>query len=150
MAFKLIKPEEQCWLAPYSCDGLYLLPYSWLVIGFRKQFLEIEDKLFYDSLQGSLFLQLQDEDVKIGGHIDDYKMDIWYVYDPIEKIAFPIYKNQENVIHDIHSNYLKQDVKFVNSLDLCRMSPSMQKTVNNSIIQLMKGCHVKLKCSVWF
>lgn len=150
MAFKLNKPKEGTHLVPSSLDGLYLLPYSWLKWGLDNGTLEIEDNAFYDTVQGSLYLQLLDEGVYPKVRIDGKVLDVWYVYYPGRGVAFPVCRGpQGSVITELHGTFLKQDVKFTDVCDLIVMSPAMQKTVNNSIIQLMKGCHIKLKRSVW-
>jgi hypothetical protein len=151
MGFTIIDPYEKRWRVSPSLDGHYLLPYSWLKYGLENNLLEIEDRAFYDTLQGSLYLELLDKQIPTEWEGEHHVYDVWYEIIPGKGEAYPVVTDlcDPNGYSILTGSYVKQPVHFCNLVELWQKSLADQKTINNSIVQLMKGCRLKLKCSVW-
>lgn len=141
---------------PTSLEGLYLFPYEWFKYGLENGHIIIEDLEFYDTIQGSMLLALDSERVP-KMMIDEESgvyAPIWYLYQSgsgsIVSTVDPEVNRNDAEVAFINDGYLKTPVIYCSVSNLSRLSKNDQKSVNNSIIQLFKGCKVKLKHSVWF
>lgn len=150
MALK-IAPIEEVSFVPENIDGLYLFPYAWFKCGIENECLEIEDLSFYDSLQGSISALVYEtkrpHPHTIRSNGSDY--DIWFSYKPGTGIVKPVITPADKITL-IRSQYYSTEIVCTSVANLMQMNPNQQKTANNSIIQLFKGCGVRLIRSVWF
>lgn len=141
---------------PDNLDGLYLFPYEWFCYGMKHGHLEIEDLAFYDTIQGSIYLALTSEKAPRVCDVDenhDY-IPVWYMYrsgsGEIVSVINRKVKENEFQVSFIDDPHFRTTIFYCGVRSLSGLSRNDQKTVNNSIIQLFKGCRVKLKHSVWF
>lgn len=129
---------------PDSLVGVYLLPYAWMKYGLEFGYLTIQDNKFYDTVQGAMYLRCQ----KIISEFD------FAVYDP----GVP---GVIQIIHPSDSRRLRdENFKFTDPYKvavypyhidiIASLTPAGQKTVSNGMIQLLKGCNVKMNQTVWF
>lgn len=152
MAFTIVSPFESRMYVNSNLDGHYLLPFNWLVYGLEHGLLEIEDSQFYETLQGSIYLELLDsKTVSLFKTKHGHVRDVWFEFYPGDDKVWPVFTDDRRTsgYSVLTGSHLKQSVHFVNVNDILQMSYSDQKTVNNSIIQLLKGCRIKLVRSIW-
>lgn len=129
---------------PDTLVGVYLLPFAWMKYGFHKNYLTVQDNKFYDTVQGAMYLEVQ----KVKSDVE------FAVYNPNEPgVMYVINPSEGQRFRDEHLKFtepFKVNVYPYNIEAIAELSPAGQKTVNNGLIQLLKGCKVKMNQTVWF
>lgn len=138
---------------PRSTEGIYILPYTWFEYGIRHGHLVIEDLSFYDTVQGSMYALAKHEQLPIVCDFGSGDCDVWLMYKPGTQEVNVIAELQK----DAEDYYLYTDIvtpqgKIVRYLALegvLKDNIQDQKDYNRALVQLLKGCRVKLVRSVW-
>lgn len=162
---------------PSSLKGVYLLPLAWLRFGLEQDYITIESKKFWDSLQGNVYAEYLSvfeqgkafsvtEDGQFISLVDENSPDNFsetmqmFLYEGQGEI-FAIQPDFQYKLEDQYfygkDNYAMYDPDlykmgiYLATLEYMEKStPVTQKTINNGYIQLFHGSHLRLKQSVWF
>jgi hypothetical protein len=161
MAFTLVEGNAGvCAITRHTSVNSYLLPYQWLDYGIESGFLQIEDLSFYDSLQGSLYAWAKHEGIPTSYQVQlrngsFVTVPLWLRTEGeglVQRAGIPLIDSESDdyICKTFDMEFCKLPVTFIGIDGLAEKSPYEQKSVNNGLIQLMKGCHLKLVHSVWF
>lgn len=145
---------------PEEMNGIYLLPYAWLECGLKHGHIVVEDLNFYDTVQGSMLLFLRNSKAIHTVTSSGITRDVWYMFksgDNVIKRTIPVDDEgrldsrpafERKTVFDKYSKI--HGIISCDVLELANMSAVEQRTVNKSLIQLFKGCSLKLARTVWF
>lgn len=148
MAFKPVSKAINLKL-PCRIESAYLVPYAWMAYGLENKFLTIQDNGFYTSLQGSAYCQAINLNLSFEYWEGDKCADIWLQVKDGMMRPVKVWNDYFNPDEYCYSQYLKMNVYPVTTYGISYLNPYNQMTVNNSIIQLLKGCHVRLNNAFW-
>lgn len=143
MAFRL----GPSYYMPDSAEGIYLLPYAWYKVGLERGYLIKQSLKFHDTIQGSIIDSIDELVQK-----DERYACAWWIYDPRNPGFISPCKAKGLKVYIPESKHLKLPISCnVNYLAdyAFGATPNECKNLSHSMIQLFRGCHVKLNQSVW-
>lgn len=149
MAFRIVDtvhasdPEE-------LLEG-YVLPYSWLRFCITHGLVEIMDEPYFrNTLQGSLYTQLEMDNVSPIIKENGKWSDRWYVYlgdGEVEEIILDA--NTDEDWDPFYDSRFGQNI-YPRTLQYIASRPRWErKVINESIKQLLRGCRIRLLDSEW-
>lgn len=155
MAFMICDKIQK--VSEIKCDGVYVIPLDWMLVGLKIGMLSIETPQFFTKVQGSAFSIAQSKfianeqgQISITTSSGEKKfIPVWLIADPKDgekgKIHLVDISNHPKIIlHDGRSFN-------VNSIEEIReMNPLYQQANNLLCKGLMKGTFLKLNFPVWF
>lgn len=151
MAIRIV--DDVFYNLPETSDSVYIIPYAWLCYGLDNKHVIIEDlSKFSNTIQGSVFLTAKDYGLKQGYEMDGEWRDAWLVYYPgtgEAKLSTPYRYNVGDAFSCPIQSSFKNQLYYANVDDIRQLKMIKQQEINHSIIQLMKGCRVKLVQPTW-